>query len=173
MQVLHTAALIHCCCCIFPLCWAISQQPHTCMHADARCFYRLEDWWTYELCYQKHVRQFHREKDVLTSEYLLGVYHQDSADADTLQVASPTCHPCGYKPFRCTLSLSAKYLHICLHSVLKKLSLLLSCRYTVYAPAVVITMSRTAPVCSGQLCSRASAPDMVQYSKTPQSLFAG
>lgn len=59
------------------------------MHAGARCFYRLEDWWTYELCYQKHVRQFHREKDVLTAEYLLGVYHQGSADMDTLQVTSP------------------------------------------------------------------------------------
>lgn len=56
------------------------------MHAGARCFYRVEDWWTYELCYQKHVRQFHREKDVLTAEYMLGVYHQDSAETDTLQV---------------------------------------------------------------------------------------
>lgn len=52
---------------------------------SARCFYRLEDWWTYELCYQKHVRQFHREKDVLTAEYLLGVYDPDSADTDTSQ----------------------------------------------------------------------------------------
>ena len=64
-----------------------------CMHAGARCFYRLEDWWTYELCYQKHVRQFHREKDVLTAEYLLGVYHQHSADTDTLQVTLPYLPP--------------------------------------------------------------------------------
>ena len=64
-----------------------------CMHAGARCFYRLDDWWTYELCYQKHVRQFHREKDVLTAEYLLGVYHQHSADTDLLQATLPTCHP--------------------------------------------------------------------------------
>lgn len=63
----------------------------------ARCFYRLEDWWTYELCYQKHVRQFHREKDVLTSEYLLGLYEAESAETDTVKasvsVSSLMVHP--------------------------------------------------------------------------------
>lgn len=53
----------------------------------ARCFYRLEDWWTYELCYEKHVRQFHREKDVLSSEYLLGVYEGEPQDTDTDQAS--------------------------------------------------------------------------------------
>ena len=70
----------------------LCQSTGTCPNgiAGARCFYRLEDWWTYELCYKKHVRQFHREKDVLTAEYLLGVYHEDSADIDTLQVNAAT-----------------------------------------------------------------------------------
>ena len=54
------------------------------LSTGARCFYRLEDWWTYELCYQKHVRQFHREKDVLTSEYLLGLYE---AETDTVKAS--------------------------------------------------------------------------------------
>ena len=27
---------------------------------DGLCFYRVEDWWTYELCYKKAVRQFHK-----------------------------------------------------------------------------------------------------------------
>ena len=27
---------------------------------DSLCLYRIEDWWTYELCYKKHVRQFHK-----------------------------------------------------------------------------------------------------------------
>ena len=58
-----------------------------CCNLGARCFYRLEDWWTYELCYQKHVRQFHREKDVLTAEYLLGVFKGDLNDGDTLPVS--------------------------------------------------------------------------------------
>ncbi|KAL0033988.1 hypothetical protein WJX79_001529 [Trebouxia sp. C0005] len=52
---------------------------------SARCFYRLEDWWTYELCYEKHVRQFHREKEVLSSEYSLGVYEGGPAETDTVQ----------------------------------------------------------------------------------------
>ena len=30
---------------------------------DALCLYRIEDWWTYELCYAKSVRQFHKEGD--------------------------------------------------------------------------------------------------------------
>lgn len=30
---------------------------------DSLCMYRIEDWWTYELCYKKHVRQFHKEQD--------------------------------------------------------------------------------------------------------------
>lgn len=82
----------------------------SCMHAGARCFYRLEDWWTYELCHQQHVRQFHREKDVLTAEYLLGVYHQDSADTDKLQVALPYLpHSCEIQLSRCTMMLSVKY----------------------------------------------------------------
>lgn len=30
---------------------------------DSLCFYRIEEWWTFELCYKKHVRQFHKEHD--------------------------------------------------------------------------------------------------------------
>lgn len=59
---------------------------------SARCFYRLEDWWTYELCHQKHVRQFHREKDVLTSEYLLGLYEAESAETDTVKAEATESH---------------------------------------------------------------------------------
>lgn len=31
---------------------------------DSLCMYRIEDWWTYELCYKKHVRQFHKDDKV-------------------------------------------------------------------------------------------------------------
>ena len=27
---------------------------------ESACMYRTEDWWTYELCYKKHVRQYHK-----------------------------------------------------------------------------------------------------------------
>ncbi len=64
------------------------------LSADARCFYRLEDWWTYELCYEKHVRQFHREKEVLSSEYSLGVYEGEPAETDTMQASMHWVHEC-------------------------------------------------------------------------------
>ena len=63
-----------------------------CTHADGLCFYRMEDWWTYELCYKKHVRQFHKEKDVLQSEFILGEYHEEASDADLVQVCSTGRH---------------------------------------------------------------------------------
>ncbi|KAK3728402.1 hypothetical protein QZH41_017636 [Actinostola sp. cb2023] len=42
---------------------------------EARCSYRLEAYWTYELCHNKHVRQFHDErtqKGVKLQEFYLG-----------------------------------------------------------------------------------------------------
>ena len=46
--------------------WAAAQvadgdkRPSELLEAlDGVCFYRVEDWWTYELCYKKAVRQFH------------------------------------------------------------------------------------------------------------------
>ncbi|EKX32128.1 hypothetical protein GUITHDRAFT_148825 [Guillardia theta CCMP2712] len=36
------------------------------------CFYRVEGWWTYEFCYQKHLKQFHQENSVNTAEFMLG-----------------------------------------------------------------------------------------------------
>ena len=68
--------------------------------AGARCFYRLEDWWTYELCYEKHVCQFHREKDVLSSEYSLGVYEGEPAETDTMQASAHFMYGC-VRPWVC------------------------------------------------------------------------
>ena len=31
------------------------------MPTDRQCLYRAEDWWTYELCFGKGVRQYHKE----------------------------------------------------------------------------------------------------------------
>ncbi len=38
---------------------------------DSLCLYRIEDWWTYELCYKKHVRQFHKVCTTLPSVTLI------------------------------------------------------------------------------------------------------
>jgi len=42
------------------------------------CFYRVEGWWTYELCYNQHVRQFHQERDTLMSEFFLGRFDKEA-----------------------------------------------------------------------------------------------
>ncbi|CAL5229222.1 g12505 [Coccomyxa viridis] len=51
---------------------------------DSLCLYRIEDWWTYELCYKKHVRQFHKDAENAMSEYDLGQYDVDRSDLDTI-----------------------------------------------------------------------------------------
>ena len=30
-------------------------------------------WWTYEFCYEQHVKQYHAEGNEISAEYLLGV----------------------------------------------------------------------------------------------------
>ncbi|TRY68484.1 hypothetical protein TCAL_01386 [Tigriopus californicus] len=49
------------------------------------CAYRLEHYWTYELCHGRHVRQFHEERDgknVKTTEYFLGRYNAEQYDLE-------------------------------------------------------------------------------------------
>lgn len=44
-----------------------SLGPHLCPlcppRAGGHCFYRIEEYWTFELCYQKQLRQYHKEGD--------------------------------------------------------------------------------------------------------------
>lgn len=46
------------------------------------CIYRIDGWWTYELCPRVHLRQFHREKGakVDSASFLLGVWTVDSTN---------------------------------------------------------------------------------------------
>lgn len=41
---------------------------------QGQCFRRAEGWWTYELCFERHLRQFHKDKDGRTDEYMLGEF---------------------------------------------------------------------------------------------------
>merc|ERR1719341_33349 len=44
------------------------------------CAYRVESYWTYELCYGKYLRQYHEErdgKDIKVQEYFLGKYTKE------------------------------------------------------------------------------------------------
>ncbi|KAL4450026.1 hypothetical protein ABPG77_010695 [Micractinium sp. CCAP 211/92] len=53
------------------------------------CYYYYDEWWTYELCYRKHVRQYHKSGEgQLEGEYLLGVYDEleQPEDEDAVQV---------------------------------------------------------------------------------------
>ena len=34
----------------------------------------MEEWWTYELCYRKQLRQYHKEGGKVVSQYILGRY---------------------------------------------------------------------------------------------------
>lgn len=39
------------------------------------CAFRIEDWWTYEICYKKTARQYHADTSgALTQQYILGQY---------------------------------------------------------------------------------------------------
>ena len=58
-------------------------------HFDAafhgQCWTLREGWWTYEWCYDKWVRQFHEDKGIFLSEYLLGL------GLKALEVCLPYC----------------------------------------------------------------------------------
>ena len=83
---------------------------------SSACFYRVEvrllagapqrrgaesvrqGWWTFELCVRKHVRQFHQEKDLVVSEYVLGRFDEPATarlHADAGQSFSEEASPTG------------------------------------------------------------------------------
>ncbi|CAF1192809.1 unnamed protein product [Adineta steineri] len=57
------------------------------LHAKKLCAYRLDPYWTYELCHGVHIRQYHDTKVAgqksLLQEYYLGYYHSDNQDVQT------------------------------------------------------------------------------------------
>eukprot|EP00889_Picochlorum_renovo_P003399 jgi/Picre1/30429/NNA_005793.t1 len=67
------------------------------------CAYRIDGWWTYELCYRQGIRQFHTDTETskVTSEFLLGKYPEtldaptivegDEGDASQHNYASDVC----------------------------------------------------------------------------------
>ncbi len=53
------------------------------LFVTSSCAYRLEHYWTYELCHGKYLRQYHEErdgKDVKVTEYFLGRYDKETFD---------------------------------------------------------------------------------------------
>eukprot|EP00300_Choanocystis_sp_HF-7_P024035 c25430_g1_i1.p1 GENE.c25430_g1_i1~~c25430_g1_i1.p1 ORF type:complete len:407 (+),score=87.86 c25430_g1_i1:46-1221(+) len=41
---------------------------------EGQCMFRDEGWWRYELCWPKHLRQYHMEGQKLIAEFYLGLY---------------------------------------------------------------------------------------------------
>ena len=54
--------------------------------AGGLCLYRNEEWWTFELCYKNHVRQFHKEQNQVVSEYSLGTFQEEEVNQDEIKV---------------------------------------------------------------------------------------
>ncbi|KAF8033881.1 hypothetical protein BT93_C0223 [Corymbia citriodora subsp. variegata] len=45
------------------------------------CLIRQEGWWSYEFCYHRKIRQFHREDDQVVQEFILGYYDSEATSA--------------------------------------------------------------------------------------------
>ena len=45
---------------------------------SGKCLYRIEGWWTYEVCFGSHVRQYHEEADKSPPkmDYYLGKFDE-------------------------------------------------------------------------------------------------
>jgi len=53
------------------------------MFTQQTCAYRLESYWTYELCHGKHLRQYHEEREgktIKVQEYFLGKFNKEAYD---------------------------------------------------------------------------------------------
>lgn len=53
------------------------------MFSSASCSYRIESYWTYEVCHGNYIKQFHEEREGKTSkrqEYFLGKWDKQKTD---------------------------------------------------------------------------------------------
>ncbi|KAG7253246.1 hypothetical protein CRUP_000194 [Coryphaenoides rupestris] len=61
---------------------------------QSSCSYRIESYWTYEVCHGKHVRQYHEEKEtgqkISIQEYFLGVMAETGKGDDAEDVSFET-----------------------------------------------------------------------------------
>ncbi|KAJ3609865.1 hypothetical protein NHX12_021959 [Muraenolepis orangiensis] len=61
---------------------------------QSSCSYRIETYWTYEVCHGKHVRQYHEEKDtgqkISIQEYFLGIMTEKEKGDEAEEVSSET-----------------------------------------------------------------------------------
>jgi len=61
---------------------------------DGPCIFKTKDWWTYEICYNRHVRQYHVENDKAVGHVMvLGVH---SKEQDSWEASNRTYQPQHY-----------------------------------------------------------------------------
>eukprot|EP01091_Cochliopodium_minus_P016261 TRINITY_DN6042_c0_g1_i1.p1 TRINITY_DN6042_c0_g1~~TRINITY_DN6042_c0_g1_i1.p1 ORF type:complete len:227 (-),score=43.39 TRINITY_DN6042_c0_g1_i1:80-760(-) len=46
------------------------------------CLIRMDGWWNYEFCFNKHIIQFHMEKDKIEKQIILGKYDQSKSNLE-------------------------------------------------------------------------------------------
>lgn len=64
------------------------------LFTQSSCSYRIESYWTYEVCHGKHIRQYHEEKEtgqIRVQEYFLGKATEKSqlSETDKVEEESP------------------------------------------------------------------------------------
>ena len=67
-----------------PLAEVMMPQARLLAPIRGRCFQVTKDYWSYEFCPMKHVRQFHKEGHRITSEFSLGKYDKSTEARLTL-----------------------------------------------------------------------------------------
>lgn len=60
---------------------------------DPGCFFLFSGWWNYELCFNRFVRQFHEEKGVVQSEFILGFAAGCATSASSTVLYTNGRHP--------------------------------------------------------------------------------
>ena len=50
------------------------------------CAYKLDGWWTYEVCYKKRIRQYHSEENEITQQFNLGNYVAEDTDMTKVRI---------------------------------------------------------------------------------------
>lgn len=70
--------------------WVLEGHGHALDAAGGKCFYKAEDWWRYEVCYNKHVKQFHSEGETTVDEYSLGQFDEAATNLNDIKVSHPS-----------------------------------------------------------------------------------
>ena len=72
---------------------AVARQLH------GSCVYLIDGWWAYELCHQRHMRQFH-----VSQEHSIEALHTLGSHSYPIRASSPTLPASLHPSMRCSVS---------------------------------------------------------------------